>query len=606
MRAVGAGDVVGRYELGEIVGEGGMATVFRARDRELRREVAIKVLFPHLARRAEVVQRFQREARAAANLEHPNILRIYDVGGGGAAGDGADPPYIVMELVKGRALVGELELRGPLFAEVCACIGALLADALAAAHAAGVVHRDVKPHNVLVADDGRVLLADFGVARLETEDSLVTRTGAVLGTPAYMSPEQAVGDLATARSDLYSLGATLYQLATGALPYAGPQAKVLAQIAEGALVPAVKRRAEVGPELSAAIDRLMAADAERRPASASEVAAELRAIAAAHGFGDPADEVAAYVAAPGAFVAEKTPRVVDALVRDGKAAVSERRLPRAMAIADRAAALAPAREDVAALVRAVTDGGRTRKIERAIGIALVGAAVIAGGAYGVVRLESRSGGGGGAPVDGAIAVAVADAPVDARSIAIVQPALDATIDASIAVDAAVAADAPRVHIARVAIDAAVAAPPPLDAMIAAPDAPLPPALGSIAIVNDVWCDVSIDRAAPVRKNAGAPLAIPIAAGHHVVTCSQPGTGRAWTREVDVAPGTAATAAGALLGDVAVTAAIAATLDGAPLGPGAHAVVKAGYHQLEAGGVRKHVDLRAACTVRDQPELDCYP
>src|SRR5205807_7059519 len=134
------------------------------------------------------------------------------------------------------------EQRGALLAELAACIGALLADALAAAHKAGVIHRDVKPANVLIASDGRVLLGDFGVARLETADSLVTRSGALLGTPAYMSPEQASGDIATSRSDLYSLGATLYQLATGALPYGGPPARVMSMIAAGSAVPPVRRR----------------------------------------------------------------------------------------------------------------------------------------------------------------------------------------------------------------------------------------------------------------------------------------------------------------------------------------------------------------------------
>ncbi len=280
-RPVRAGDVLGRYALVDEIGEGGMATVYRARDRELRREVAIKVLFPHLSRRAEIVHRFQREARAAAQLEHPNILRIYDVGDVGGDEDDTTPPFIVMELIRGRTLLGEIEQRGPMFAEVAACVGALLADALAAAHAAGIIHRDIKPANVLLAQGGRVLLADFGVARLETEDSLVTKTGALLGTPAYMSPEQATGDIATAKSDLYSLGATLYQLVTGSLPFTGSPAKVLAQIATGALVPAVDKRAEVGPDLSRVIDRLMASELSGAgPASAKEVAAELRAIAA--------------------------------------------------------------------------------------------------------------------------------------------------------------------------------------------------------------------------------------------------------------------------------------------------------------------------------------
>src|SRR5262245_13751349 len=283
-----------------------MATVYRARDRELRRDVAVKVLFPHLARRVEVVRRFHREARAAAGLEHANILRIYDVGGNEpstdpkARGDIAptglrpapqaepvgsppprfasliDPPYIVMELIRGRTLLQEVEQRGPMLAEIAASVGALLADALSAAHAAGIVHRDIKPSNVLIAQGGRLLLADFGVARLETEDSLVTRTGALLGTPAYMSPEQASGDTATARSDLYSLGATLYQLSTGHLPYTGSPAKVMSAIATGALVAPIRRRASVGPDLSRAIEHMMETDIKARPESAAATAAELR------------------------------------------------------------------------------------------------------------------------------------------------------------------------------------------------------------------------------------------------------------------------------------------------------------------------------------------
>src|SRR5262245_42340888 len=288
-----------------------MATVFRARDRDLRREVAIKVLFPHLARRHEIVRRFHREARAAAGLEHPNILRVYDVGGGD---EGDDPPYIVMELIRGHSLLGEIEQRGAMLAEVVAGIGALLADALVVAHEAGVIHRDIKPANVMVAAGGRLLLADFGVARLETEDSLVTKTGSVLGTPAYMSPEQASGDTATAKSDLYSLGATLYQLATGSLPYTGPPARVLSQIAQGALMPAVRRRSAVGPDLSRAIDRMMATDPTARPAKAAMLAEELRAIANAGGLGDPKDELAAYFADPEAFVADRLPKVVGAIV----------------------------------------------------------------------------------------------------------------------------------------------------------------------------------------------------------------------------------------------------------------------------------------------------
>ena len=191
--AVGPGSQLGRYQLIDELGSGGMATVYRARDRELRREVAVKVLFPHLAKKAELTRRFQREARAAAGLEHPNILRVYDVGADGA-------PHIVMELVRGQSLRERAEAEGALLAELVAAIGACLCAALAVAHAAGVVHRDVKPANVMIADDGRLLLADFGVARID--DGMSTRLH-------YQLADQ--------RGLAYSIGAAIEPLADTAL-----------------------------------------------------------------------------------------------------------------------------------------------------------------------------------------------------------------------------------------------------------------------------------------------------------------------------------------------------------------------------------------------------
>jgi tRNA A-37 threonylcarbamoyl transferase component Bud32 len=602
-RGVHTGDVLGRYELGDEVGEGGMATVFRARDRELRRDVAVKVLFPHLARRPEVVRRFQREARAAATLEHVNILRVYDVGGGDDTDD--DPPFIVMELIRGRALLGEIEQRGPMFAEVAACAGALLADALAAAHHAGIVHRDVKPSNVLVSHDGRLLLADFGVARLETEDSLITRTGAVLGTPAYMSPEQAAGDTATARSDLYSLGATLYQLATGALPFTGTQAKVLAQVAGGSVVPAVKRRAEVGPELSGVIDRLMSVDPDARPARASEVATELRAIATAAGFGEPADELAAYFADPAAFVAGKTPGVVRAIVAAGERAVADGKLPRAMALAERASALTPDEPAVIALVRTVTEGGRASRRRRRLAVGALGALAVAGAAVGAMALSSKSSS-SVSSLSGVIVVADATPVVigsgsaaEPHAIEVAPPPRAPPLDAAVATHVIVARDAMVVPIDAALVDDDL----PHDAAVIPADADAP---GTIVVTSDVWCDVTVDRVAAGRKNPGPALTIHVAAGHHVVTCAQSGTGRSWTREVDVPPGGSAPADGTLLADVTITSEIDAKLDGAPLGPGAHVVVKPGYHDIESHGATHHAHIRMTCVIRDRPELDCYP
>ncbi len=634
-RAVQTGDVVGRYELGDEVGEGGMATVFRARDRELRREVAIKVLFPHLAKRPEIVRRFQREARAAATLEHKNILRIYDVGGGSAdeAQDGGDPPFIVMELIRGRALLAEIEQRGPIFAEVVACIGALLADALAAAHQAGIIHRDVKPSNVLVANDGRVLLADFGVARLETEDSLVTRTGAVLGTPAYMSPEQAIGDTATAKSDLYSLGATLYQLATGTLPFTGSQAKVLAQLQAGALEPAVKRRAEVGPELSRAIDRMMTLDPNARPESAKSVAAELRALAATCGFGDPADELATYFGDPDAFVAAKTPGVVAALIAAGERALADSKLPRATAIAARASALAPDDPAVIALVRRVTEGGRARSRRRSVAIGAL-AVIALGGAAGGVAIALRSHGGVElrAPDDAATATESRHNSVDDtrnhrsfRDAGSGDNVASRTPDAqtselrtpdSRALGGHASRDAGAIAVASIAIDAGAIDAGAIDAGANATDADMVEtdgavaaatvALGTISVTSDRWCDVSIDRGVAQRWNPGAPLQIRVTAGRHEVTCEQPRTSHGWIRSIEVVAGGTTNVSGNVLGDVAVTSEIDATIDGVRIAPGGHVVLKADTHHLAAHGADKWTPIREACVVREQPALDCYP
>ncbi|CAN5665808.1 hypothetical protein BH11MYX1_BH11MYX1_17590 [soil metagenome] len=592
-RAVHTGDVLGRYELAEDVGEGGLATVYRARDQELRREVAIKVLFPHLARRPEIVRRFHREARAAAGLEHANILRIYDVGGDV---ESDDPPFIVMELIRGSTLLGEIERRGPMFAEVVACVGALLAEALAAAHAAGIIHRDIKPANVLVAQDGRLLLADFGVARLETEDSLVTKTGALLGTPAYMSPEQATGDTATAKSDLYSLGATLYQLATGSLPYAGSPARVMAQIATGQRIAAVKKRAEVGPDLSGVIDRLMATEPEARPARAKEVAAELRALASAAGFGDPALELEAYLKEPAAFLAAKTPAVVAALVTAGKRAITDAKLPRALAIADRASALAPQDPSVIALVTAVTEGGRSSARRRVIGIGAIALACAAGATFGVIELR----GGALEPVRDASAMvaSASDAPVVTAPDAPIAVVLEVVHDAGGRRDAsrviATARDAGLVIDAPIVVEAVLP-----DAHVAEPVAAQ---RGMIRVNNDTWCDVTIDRISQGRADRPYPVEV----GRHTVTCAQPGTHRTWTREVEIAANETATVTGTMLAAVAIHFEVAATWAGQPFAKGAATTAMPGQYKVRAGSAEKYVGVTGACTVRDQPELGCYP
>src|SRR3954447_2186324 len=206
-----------RYEIHKRVGRGGMADVFLARDRLLDRQVAIKVLFPEFAVDPNFVERFRREAQAAANLSHPNIVNVYDWG------KYEGTYFIAMEYVQGRTLAEILKTNKRLTAKQAAEIASEVAAALGFAHEAGLVHRDIKPANILIGSNGQVKVADFGIARAmnaPTESSL-TQAGAVMGTATYFSPEQAQGAQPDPRSDLYSLGIVMYEMAAGRPPFGG-------------------------------------------------------------------------------------------------------------------------------------------------------------------------------------------------------------------------------------------------------------------------------------------------------------------------------------------------------------------------------------------------
>ena len=247
-----------------------MAQVYRAMDRQLERPVALKVLFPELSVDRTFVERFRREAQAAANLSHPNIVPVFDWG----EDDGSY--FIVMEYVEGRPLSAVLRDPQRLSPREIATIGAGVAAALAFAHRHGVVHRDVKPGNVLITPDGDVKVTDFGIARaMNTEESL-TQTGAVMGTAAYFSPEQAEGKGVDARSDIYSLGVVLYEMAVGRPPFTGdsPVAVASKHVRD---MPVLPREANptVPPALEAVIMKAMAKDPDDRYGSAEELRADL-------------------------------------------------------------------------------------------------------------------------------------------------------------------------------------------------------------------------------------------------------------------------------------------------------------------------------------------
>jgi eukaryotic-like serine/threonine-protein kinase len=267
--------LVDRYELGPVLGQGGMARVHQGVDRQLDRRVAIKVLAPPFDRDDEFVERFRREARAAAGLSHPNIVAVFDSG----SDDGTH--FIVTELVEGETLADRLR-DGPMPPADAVAVAVDIARALAAAHALGLIHRDIKPGNVMLLPDGRVKVVDFGIARAAGSDTL-THTGVVLGSTAYLSPEQAGGQPVDERADLYSLGCVLYEMLTGRVPFRAdtPIATMYRHVNEDAPPPSTI--APVQPELEDVVLRCLEKDPKRRFASAAELEAALLAVPLARG-----------------------------------------------------------------------------------------------------------------------------------------------------------------------------------------------------------------------------------------------------------------------------------------------------------------------------------
>jgi eukaryotic-like serine/threonine-protein kinase len=291
--------IVGRYELEELAGEGGMSTVYRAYDTVLERRVAIKVLHEHFSRDPEYVERFRREARAIARLAHPNVVTVID------RGEWEGRQFIVFEHVAGENLKAVIDREGPLPIDRALSLACQIARALAFAHELGIVHRDVKPHNVLLDGTGTAKVTDFGIARALDADDGLTATGTVLGTGQYLPPEQANGGRGDERSDQYSLGVVTFELLTGEVPYAGDNLMALALRHVKDPVPSVRAlRPEVPSRLDAVVARAMAKRPEDRFDSMDALAGALESCLAevlerrARGREEDTDVLAAGAPAP--------------------------------------------------------------------------------------------------------------------------------------------------------------------------------------------------------------------------------------------------------------------------------------------------------------------
>ena len=365
-----------------------MAVVYRAQDETLRREVAVKILHPHLLAEAESRARLQREARAVAKLNHDGILQIFDY-----SGDDAESSFIVTEFIDGQTLKQVLANRKLPVPELAALISLEVGSALAHAHSLGIIHRDVKPENVMVRKDGAIKLMDFGVAQVVDLERM-TVTGQILGSPAYMAPEVLDGKTLDFRSDIFSLGVMLYQMATGVLPFAGKNPhEVLKRIAEGRFADPRTVSQRVSDHLAKVIARSLARNPSDRYPRLTLMLDDLRAYVLDAGLENVREELGRYFTGPENYEKGLEHRLATALVASGQREQAAGRSARSLELWNRALALEPENPTVLAELRRLERGERLRRWVT-LGVVLAVLAGIGAGTFAIWRRAVRASQGG--------------------------------------------------------------------------------------------------------------------------------------------------------------------------------------------------------------------
>jgi eukaryotic-like serine/threonine-protein kinase len=365
------GTSIARYDILEELGSGGMSVVYLGRDSALNREVAVKILHEHLAKKPENRARFRREAEAIARLHHHNILDVYDV-----SSEADDRSFIVMEYIPGQNLRQFIDQHGPPPPEVAALIGVELCNALAHAHSHGVIHRDLKPENVMVADNGDVKLMDFGIAHVIDAETM-TKDGSLLGSPAHMAPELIDGQSVDERADVFSLGTVLYWMSTGRLPFCGDNApQVLRNVMECRFEEPEIVEPKIGHDLARIICKSLQRDPEARFGSIDVIKRELLAAVHAVGIEETDPLRRKYFQDPAGFGQRFEEELVPLLIERGRRALERRNVPSAIAYFNRVLAYDPGNEEVQQCLDKLDQSRRTAKIVGAVAVValVVGAA----------------------------------------------------------------------------------------------------------------------------------------------------------------------------------------------------------------------------------------